>query len=141
MAVDRQTLPRHEAIRRQRWLGLGAILAAIPVSFIGWLLLIRVAGGGIGVWLLGGLFAILTSGLLLTGLILLAGTDGRWSAQQAVAVYAIVGLIVWWVTAGVERVGTVPGELTAGLLIAALWPAWVLVVFYAQVLGLVAPGV
>lgn len=105
-----------EHIRRQRWLSVGAILASIPVFFIAWTTAVLwfepFEGPGLGIVLAG---AALASALVLGGMILMARTDPRWSTQQAVTVYALIGLVIW-LASGQEL-------LIEGLLVWLLWPA------------------
>lgn len=120
---------RHERIRRQRWLGVGAILAAVPVTFIAWTLAVeRVDPYQSPGKLLVVSAAILASVLVLGGMILLARTDPRWSTRQAVATYALIGIIA----------GLASGQepLVEGLVVAALWPAISLIYLYVTALGL-----
>lgn len=129
MGVTGEAIGRREHIRRQRWLGVGTIVAAVPVALIVWFSAVRwfdpFQGPGLAITITGG---VLTSGLVLGGLILLARTE-RWSsAWQAVAAYALVGTIVWLLS-GKEL-------FIEGLMIALLWPFVLLAFAFAARLGI-----
>jgi FtsH-binding integral membrane protein len=130
-----ERIPVEERVRRQRWVGAGLVTGAVLVGFILWVLRARAGTSGTVEAALAGAGGLVVSGLVLGGLVLLARTDPRWTDRQVVATYAIAGFVVWGLAAfGLGR-GTT-GQLGEGVLIAALWPAWLLALFFANVAGL-----
>lgn len=125
-----------ERVRRQRWLGAGLVLAAIPVGLIEWAIL-REAGVSSLSTVAGVAAGVVASGLVVAGWILLARTDPRWSDNQVLAAYALGGLVVWLVSALLDGAG--PTGIVEGVLVAMLWPAWLLAWLFGGVLGLPGP--